>query len=530
LLDKGDPFSNFWELRPLTASITWDTKYDWKDAKWLEQRKISNRTDQPYSVYEVHLASWMRPDKNNENSYNSYTQLIKLLVPYVKEMGFTHVEFMPIMEHPFDGSWGYQGIGFFAPTSRFGNPQEFAALVDAFHAAEIGVIIDWVPSHFPYDSHGLFMFDGANTYEYADMRKGFHPDWNSYIFNYERGEVKSFLISSARFWCDQFHIDGLRVDAVSSMLKLDYSRKEGQWERNAFGGNGNIEAIAFIKDLNETLYRDFPAIQTIAEEATDWPGVSKPTFMDGLGFGMKWMMGWMHDTLDFFKLDPIMRSGAQDKFTFSMMYFYDEHFMLPLSHDEVVHGKSPMIYKMPGDEWQKFANLRLLYTYMFTHPGAKLLFMGNEFAATEEWNFATELQWNLLQHESHAGMKKCVQQLNVLLKSNPALYELQYDTAGFEWIETNKRQEGVIAFRRRAKNGAEDVLVVMNMTPVPRHAFPIHVHGNKAWKEIFNSDHKSFYGVGDLYNNNIPIIPQDEQEGWVKLLLELPALSAVVLK
>ena len=319
LLDKGDPFSNYWELRPLTASITWDTKYDWKDAKWLEQRKVSNRTDQPYSVYEVHLASWMRPDKNNENSYNSYIQLIELLVPYVKEMGFTHVEFMPIMEHPFDGSWGYQGIGFFAPTARFGNPQEFAALVDAFHAAEIGVIIDWVPSHFPYDSHGLFMFDGANTYEYADMRKGFHPDWNSYIFNYERGEVKSFLISSARFWCDQFHIDGLRVDAVSSMLKLDYSREEGQWERNAFGGNGNIEAIAFIKDLNETLYRDFPAIQTIAEEATDWPAVSKPTFMDGLGFGMKWMMGWMHDTLDFFKLDPIMRSGAQDKFTFSMM-------------------------------------------------------------------------------------------------------------------------------------------------------------------------------------------------------------------
>ena len=305
LLDKGDPFSNYWELRPLTASITWDTTYEWKDAKWLEKRKISNRTDQPYSVYEVHLASWMRPDKNNEDSYNSYTQLINLLVPYVKEMGFTHVEFMPVMEHPFDGSWGYQGIGFFAPTSRFGNPQEFAALVDAFHEAEIGVIIDWVPSHFPYDSHGLFMFDGANTYEYADMRKGYHPDWNSYIFNYKRGEVKSFLISSARFWCDQFHIDGLRVDAVSSMLKLDYSREEGQWERNEFGGNGNIEAIAFIKDLNETLYRDFPAIQTIAEEATDWPGISQPTFMDGLGFGMKWMMGWMHDTLDYFKLDPL---------------------------------------------------------------------------------------------------------------------------------------------------------------------------------------------------------------------------------
>jgi 1,4-alpha-glucan branching enzyme len=530
LLDKGDPFSNFWELRPLTASITWDTNYDWKDAKWLEQRKIKNRTDQPYSVYEVHLASWMRPDKTNENSYNSYLQLIDLLVPYVKEMGFTHVEFMPVMEHPFDGSWGYQGTGFFAPTSRFGNPQEFAALVNAFHEAEIGVIMDWVPSHFPYDSHGLFMFDGANTYEYADMRKGYHPDWNSYIFNYKRGEVKSFLISSARFWCDQFHIDGLRVDAVSSMLKLDYSREEGQWERNEFGGNGNIEAIAFIKDLNETLYRDFPAIQTIAEEATDWPGVSQPTFMDGLGFGMKWMMGWMHDTLDFFKLDPIMRSGSQNKFTFSMMYYYDEHFMLPLSHDEVVHGKSPMIYKMPGDEWQKFANLRLLYTYMFTHPGSKLLFMGNEFAATDEWNYTTELQWGLLQHPSHAGMKNCVQQLNHLLKSNIAMFELQYDTAGFEWVETNKRQEGIIAFKRKANDWKEDVLVVLNLTPVPRHQFPIHVFGNKAWKEIFNSDDKAFWGVGDLYNSKIVATPQMENKDWVMLSLELPALSAVVLK
>ena len=529
-LDKGDPYSHYWELRPLTASITWQTDYKWKDELWMEQRKIANRTDQPYSVYEVHLASWMRPDKNDEESYNSYTQLINLLVPYVKEMGFTHVEFMPVMEHPFDGSWGYQGIGFFAPTSRFGNPQEFAALVEAFHAAEIGVIIDWVPSHFPYDAHGLFMFDGANTYEYADMRKGYHPDWNSYIFNYKRGEVKSFLISSARFWCDQFHIDGLRVDAVSSMLKLNYSREEGQWEPNEFGGNGNLEAIAFIKDLNETLYRDFPAIQTIAEEATDWPGISKPTFMGGLGFGMKWMMGWMHDTLDYFKLDPILRSNAQDKFTFSMMYYYDEHFMLPLSHDEVVHGKSPMIYKMPGDEWQKFANLRLLYTYMFTHPGAKLLFMGNEFAATQEWNYTTELQWDLLSHLSHGGMKQCVQQLNMLYKNNPALYELQYEVSGFEWIETNKRAEGVIAYKRKGKLPTEEIIVVMNVTPVPRHQFPIHVYGNQKRKEIFNSDNKTFWGVGDLYNKEIKMEPQDDKGEWVKLILELPALSAIVIK
>jgi len=529
-LDKGDPYAHYWELRPETASITWQTAYQWKDQQWMEDRKIKNRTDQPYSVYEVHLASWMRPDKNNSDSYNSYIQLIDLLVPYVKEMGFTHVEFMPVMEHPFDGSWGYQGAGFFAPTSRFGNPQEFAALVDAFHQASIGVILDWVPSHFPYDSHGLFMFDGANTYEYADMRKGYHPDWNSYIFNYKRGEVKSFLISSAKFWCDQFHIDGLRVDAVSSMLRLDYSRTEGQWEPNEFGGNGNIEAIEFIKDLNITLYRDFPAIQTIAEEASDWPGISQPVFMDGLGFGMKWMMGWMHDSLDYFKLDPIMRSGAQDKFSFSMMYYYDEHFMLPLSHDEVVHGKSPMLYKMPGDAWQKFANLRLLYAYMFLHPGAKLMFMGNEFAATKEWDFQSELQWDLLQYPNHGGMKYCVQQLNALYKSHPALYELQYEASGFEWVELNQRQEGIIAFKRNGKDPEQAILVVFNMTPVPRHQFPIQVQGKTIWKEIFNSDDQVFWGSGNVNNQNVPCALLDATNQLMEIHLELPPLAAVVLK
>ena len=529
-LDKGDPYAHYWELRPETASITWQTAYQWKDQQWMEDRKIKNRIDQPYSVYEVHLASWMRPDKNNSDSYNSYIQLIDLLVPYVKEMGFTHVEFMPVMEHPFDGSWGYQGAGFFAPTSRFGNPQAFAALVDAFHQASIGVILDWVPSHFPYDSHGLFMFDGANTYEYADMRKGYHPDWNSYIFNYKRGEVKSFLISSAKFWCDQFHIDGLRVDAVSSMLRLDYSRTEGQWEPNEFGGNGNIEAIEFIKDLNITLYRDFPAIQTIAEEASDWPGISQPVFMDGLGFGMKWMMGWMHDSLDYFKLDPIMRSGAQDKFSFSMMYYYDEHFMLPLSHDEVVHGKSPMLYKMPGDAWQKFANLRLLYAYMFLHPGAKLMFMGNEFAATKEWDFQSELQWDLLQYPNHGGMKYCVQQLNALYKTHPALYELQYEASGFEWVELNQRQEGIIAFKRKAKDPDQAILVVFNMTPVPRHQFPIRVQGKAIWKEIFNSDAKAFWGSGDVYNQEIQAKSVDETNQMQVIMLELPPLAAIVFK
>ena len=529
-LDKGDPYAHYWELRPQTASITWQTDYSWQDQQWMEDRKIKNRIDQPYSVYEVHLASWMRPDKNNPDAYNSYTQLIDLLVPYVKEMGFTHVEFMPVMEHPFDGSWGYQGAGFFAPTSRFGNPQAFAALVDAFHQASIGVILDWVPSHFPYDSHGLFMFDGANTYEYADMRKGYHPDWNSYIFNYKRGEVKSFLISSAKFWCDQFHIDGLRVDAVSSMLRLDYSRAEGQWEPNVFGGNGNIEAIEFIKDLNITLYRDFPAIQTIAEEASDWPGISQPVFMDGLGFGMKWMMGWMHDTLDYFKLDPIMRSGAQDKFSFSMMYYHDEHFMLPLSHDEVVHGKSPMLYKMPGDAWQKFANLRLMYAYMFLHPGAKLMFMGNEFAATKEWDFKSELQWDLLQYPNHGGMKYCVQALNALYKAHPALYELQYEASGFEWVELNQRQEGIIAFKRKGKDPDQAILVVFNMTPVPRHQFPIHVEGKTSWKEIFNSDDHAFWGSGDVKNQNIPCVVVGGSNQSMEIQLELPPLAAVVLK
>lgn len=400
-MDKGDPFANFWECRPYTASITWNLEYQWQDKEWMNVRRQHNGLNAPWSVYEVHLASWMRPDKHNEESYNSYDSIRERLVPYVKEMGFTHVEFMPVNEHPFDGSWGYQGTGYFAPTSRFGDPQGFMQLVDEFHKEGIGVLLDWVPSHFPYDAHGLFMFDGDHTYEYKDMRKGFHPDWNSYIFNYKRGEVKSFLISSARYWLDKYHADGIRVDAVSSMLKLNYSRSTGQWEPNEYGGDGNLEAIAFIKDLNETIFRDFPDTQTIAEEATDWPGVSRPTYTDGLGFGMKWMMGWMHDTLNYFKIDPVHRPYHQDKFAFSMMYYYDENFMLPLSHDEVVHGKSPMLYKMPGDDWQKFANLRTLYTYMFTHPGGKLLFMGNEFGATSEWNYKSELQWDLLQFDSH---------------------------------------------------------------------------------------------------------------------------------
>jgi 1,4-alpha-glucan branching enzyme len=529
-LDKGDPFAHFWEKRPFTASITWQTNYEWKDAEWMKNRKTKNSLQRPYSVYEVHLASWMRPDKNDEESYNTYEQIAERMVPYVKEMGFTHVEFMPVMEHPFDGSWGYQGTGYFAPTSRFGSPQGYAYLVDAFHQAGIGVILDWVPSHFPYDAHGLFMFDGTHTYEYADMRKGYHPDWNSYIFNYKRGEVKSFLISSARFWCDQFHTDGIRVDAVSSMLRLDYSRGQGQWEPNEYGGNGNLEAIDFIRDLNETLYRDFPDIQTIAEEATDWPKISKPTFEGGLGFGMKWMMGWMHDTLDYYKMDPIFRQFHQDKFSFSMMYYYDENFMLPLSHDEVVHGKSPMLYKMPGDEWQKFANLRILYTYMFTHPGAKLLFMGNEFGATNEWNYKSELQWDLLQHPSHGGMKYCVQQLNHLYQSEPALYEKQFEPGGFEWVDLNHRSDSVMVYKRKGKKEKDDVLVILNVTPVVRKDWEIFVHGKGKWSEIFNSDSKEFWGTGDVFNPTIQSKLVDKSSKCYQLKVHLPALGAIVLR
>ena len=529
-LDKGDPYANFWEKRPLTASITWNLDYPWQDGEWMKKRGKANSLDAPWSVYEVHLASWMRPDKNNEELYNNYDQIRERLVPYVQEMGFTHVELMPVMEHPFDGSWGYQGAGYYAPTSRFGDPQGFMALVDAFHRAGIGVILDWVPSHFPYDAHGLYMFDGANTYEYADMRKGFHPDWNSYIFNYKRGEVKSFLISNARFWMDRFHTDGIRVDAVSSMLKLNYSRKSGQWEPNEYGGDGNLEAIAFIKDLNETLFRDFPDIQTIAEEATDWPGISKPTFAGGLGFGMKWMMGWMHDTLDYFKMDPIHRKFHQDKFGFSMMYYYDENFMLPLSHDEVVHGKSPMLYKMPGDEWQKFANLRLLYSYMFTHPGGKLLFMGDEFGVTSEWNYKSELQWELLQFDGHRLLKDCVRDLNGLLRNEPALYENQFNIYGFEWIDLNHRAESVICYRRKGKKPKDDVLVILNMTPEVRRDWKIFASGKASWKEIYNSDSRKYWGTGDVFNPEIPVTLVDKKEKSYEILVHLPPLACIVLK
>jgi 1,4-alpha-glucan branching enzyme len=528
-LDKGDPYARHWELKPRTGSVTWNPDHAWGDAAWMKSRKRHNALDAPISVYEVHLASWKRPDRHDEDRYLTYAEIADRLVPYVSEMGFTHVEFMPVMEFPFDGSWGYQGTGYYAPTSRFGEPEGFMALIDRCHQAGIGVILDWVPSHFPYDAHGLFLFDGAHTYEYADMRKGYHPDWNSYIFNYGRGEVRSFLISNARYWFDRFHVDGLRVDAVSSMLRLDYSRKHGEWEPNAYGGNGNLEAIAFIKDLNQTIYRDFPDVQTIAEEATDWPGVSRPTWQDGLGFGMKWMMGWMHDTLRYFKQDPVFRQFQQDQFTFSMMYYADENFMLPLSHDEVVHGKSPMLYKMPGDEWQKFANLRLLYTYMFTHPGAKLLFMGNEFGQTSEWNYKTELDWHLLQFEGHRGLRDAVRELNRLYRSRKALHQLQFEPGGFEWVDLNHRAESVISYLRKGRGDGDLILVVLNLTPIPRHDWKVRVRGRTRWKEVFNSDARDYGGAGDVYNPDVPVEVLEAEEAYVELTLHLPPLGGLIL-
>lgn len=527
-LMKADPYGQYAELRPATSSISFTSEHKWNDAGWMKKRKKNNALDAAWSVYEVHLGSWQRPIPTDEESFNTYTQLVEHLVPYVQHMGFTHVEFMPVMEFPFDGSWGYQGTGYFAATSRFGTPDEFRQLIDAFHQAGIGVILDWVPSHFPYDAHGLFMFDGTHTYEYGDMRKGYHQDWNSYIFNYKRAEVRSFLISSARFWLDEFHIDGLRVDAVNSILRLDYSRKEGEWEPNEFGGNGNLEAIEFIKQFNETVYRDFPDVQTIAEEASDWPQVSHPTTQGGLGFGMKWMMGWMHDTLDYFKMDPLMRQFHQDKFSFSIMYYYDENFMLPFSHDEVVHGKSPMVYKMPGDEWQKFANLRLLYTYMFTHPGAKLLFMGNEFAQTTEWNYKTELNWPLLQFDCHKMMQQCVRDLNILYKDEPALHKLQFDPRGFEWIDLDHRPESVMAYMRKGRNRKDDILVILNMTPVVRHDWKLRVKGKKDWKEVFNSDSKKYWGTGNVFNPSPKVKLIDKKAGIYEINLHLPALGGVI--
>lgn len=492
--EKADPFARFCEVPPRTGSIVWEDNYTWKDKNWMQKRKDKNALEAPFSVYEVHLGSWRK--NLEENRSLTYEELADQLVKYVQEMGFTHVELMPVMEHPFDPSWGYQVTGFFAPTSRFGKPDEFKFLVDKLHRAGIGVILDWVPSHFPDDPHGLGQFDGSHLYEHPDRRKGYHPDWKSLIFNYGRNEVKAFLISNALFWLEQYHADGLRVDAVASMLYLDYSRKDGEWEPNKFGGREHLEAIDFIKELNLSVYKFFPDVQMIAEESTSFTKVSRPVFDNGLGFGMKWMMGWMHDTLEFFKKDMIHRKYHLNEISFSMTYAFTENFMLPLSHDEVVHGKKSLLYRMPGDEWQRFANLRLMFSYMFTHPGSKLLFMGAEFGQGNEWNFDTGIEWHLLDYPVHQGMQTCVADLNKLYKNSSALYEKQFSPEGFEWISFDDSENSVISFIRKGEKAGDILVVVCNFTPVIRKDYRIGLPIKGKLKEVFNSDDEKYGGSG----------------------------------
>ena len=527
ITEKADPFALYCEHPPHTASVIWDLDYKWKDKSWMDNRKDKNGLDKPYSVYEVHLGSWKR---NADGKFLTYVELAEDLVKYVKETGFTHVEFMPIMEYPYDPSWGYQLVGYFAPTSRFGKPQDFMFLVDKLHQAGIGVILDWVPSHFPDDEHGLGFFDGSNLFEHPDRRKGYHPDWKSLVFNYGRNEVRSFLISNAIFWLQHYHVDGLRVDAVASMLYLDYSREEGEWEPNIFGGRENLDTISFLKDFNEAVYSNFEGVQTIAEESTSFPMVSRPTFVGGLGFGMKWMMGWMHDTLEYFKKEPIYRKYHQNDLTFSMTYAFSENFMLPLSHDEVVYGKKSIAGRMPGDEWQKFANLRLLYGYMFTHPGTKLLFMGAEFGQSNEWNFEGSLDWHLLQYDYHEGIRKVITDLNALYKTHPALHEKQFSPESFEWINYSDYQNAVMSYIRKGYNPKDDLIVVCNFTPVIRENYRIGLSKKGKITEIFNSD-STIYGGSGVGNTKAIKIEADPWNGLdFSAALVLPPLSVTVFK
>ncbi|WP_294963966.1 1,4-alpha-glucan branching protein GlgB [uncultured Flavobacterium sp.] len=525
ITEKADPFALYCEKPPHTASVVWDLDYKWKDENWMQNRQDYNALDKPYSVYEVHLGSWKRADHNR---FLTYLELADDLVKYVKETGFTHVEFMPVMEYPYDPSWGYQLTGYFAPTSRFGKPQDFMVLIDRLHQEGIGVILDWVPSHFPDDAHGLGFFDGSHLYEHPDRRKGYHPDWKSLVFNYGRNEVRAFLISNAVLWLQNYHIDGLRVDAVASMLYLDYSRKDGEWEANIFGGRENLDSISFLKEFNEVIYSNFDGVQTIAEESTSFPMVSRPTSIGGLGFGMKWMMGWMHDTLKYFQKETVYRKYHQNELTFSMTYAFTENFMLPFSHDEVVYGKKSLIYKMPGDEWQRFANLRLLYGYMFTHPGTKLLFMGAEFGQTAEWNFEQSLDWHLLQYDFHSGIKRLISDLNQLYKSQPALYEKQFGGDGFEWINYSDHQNAILSYIRKGNNPDENLIIVCNFTPVVRENYRIGIPKEGKLQEVFNSD-AIVYGGSGVENSKalkVEAIAYDGRDYSADLIL--PPLSVIV--
>lgn len=500
-LEKTDPYAFQWQCPPKNASVVRTLEYKWNESEWLKRRSSANSLEAPICVYEMHLGSWKRHLEDGERPL-SYLELAEELPQYLHEMGFTHVEFLPVMEYPFDGSWGYQTLGYFAPTSRFGTPQDFMFLIESLHKKGIGVILDWVPSHFPTDMHGIGFFDGTHLYEHADERKGFHPDWKSYIFNYGRSEVASFLISSALFWFEKYHIDGLRVDAVASMLYLDYSREEGEWIPNEHGGNENIEAIEFLKELNSVIYQNYPYAQTVAEESTAWPMVSRPTYLGGLGFGMKWNMGWMHDTLQYFSKESVHRKFHHNELLFSLLYAYNENFMLPLSHDEVVHGKASLLSKMSGDDWQRFANLRLLFGYMYAHPGKKLLFMGSEMAPWDEWSHEHSLPWHLLKYDRHQQMQKWIKDLNKVYQSTPAMYEQDFIQQGFEWIDMANWEQSVISFIRKGRDPEDIILCVCNFTPVPREGYKVGVPFSGEWEEILNSDSIE-YGGSDMGNGGI---------------------------
>jgi 1,4-alpha-glucan branching enzyme len=528
-VDKTDPFALYNEVPPRTASVIWDLDYRWSDQAWMAKRARNNSLAAPMSIYEVHLGSWRRVPEQGLRSL-SYRELAPQLCEYVKYLGFTHIEFLPVMEHPFFGSWGYQITGYFAPSSRYGTPQDFMYLIDYLHQNDIGVILDWVPSHFPTDEHGLVFFDGTHLFEHADPRKGYHPDWNSAIFNYGRNEVRSFLLSNALFWLDKYHADGLRVDAVASMLYLDYSRKDGGWIPNQFGGRENLEAISFLRRLNEDVYKAHPDVQTVAEESTAWPMVSRPTYVGGLGFGLKWDMGWMHDTLQYFRRDPVHRRYHHGELTFRMVYAFNENFILPLSHDEVVHGKGSLLAKMPGDDWQKFANLRLLYGYMYTQPGKKLLFMGGEFAQWDEWRHDTSLDWHLGQYRPHQGVQRWVHDLNWFYRSEPALYELDHSSSGFQWVDYGNADDSVLSYLRLGQITGAIVLVVCNFTPVPRHRYRIGVPRGGWWREVLNSDAGDYGGggVGNEGGRHAEPIPFHGRP--FSLDLTLPPLGVVVLR
>ncbi|SDB44768.1 1,4-alpha-glucan branching enzyme [Desulfonatronum thiosulfatophilum] len=527
--DRADPFARHTEIPPNTSSVVWDLEYQWNDGQWMHERALRNSLRAPQSVYEVHLGSWQRiPGESNR--FLTYREMASRLPAYVREMGFTHVELLPVMEHPFYGSWGYQTLGYFAPTSRFGPPQDFMYLVDQLHQNGIGVILDWVPSHFPGDGHGLAYFDGTHLYEHSDPRQGYHPDWNSYIFNYGRNEVRCFLISSALFWLDKYHVDGLRVDAVASMLYLDYSRKEGEWIPNRYGGRENMEAIEFIRAVNEAVYVNFPDTQTAAEESTAWPMVSRPTDVGGLGFGMKWNMGWMHDTLSYMANDPIHRQYHHNQLTFSIWYSFAENFILPMSHDEVVYGKGSLLNKMPGDYWQKCANLRLLFGYMYGHPGKKLLFMGGEFGQWSEWAHEQSLQWHLLHQPEHHGVQRWVQDLNKLYRGEPALYEMDFEQDGFSWVDCNDADQSVISFLRRGSCTQDLILVAANFTPVPRENYRVGVPRGGIWREILNSDAREYGGSGMGNMGGVEAAPLPSHNFFSSLALTLPPLGVVFLK